>query len=197
MLTLWIVVVVLGVLEIFETGLLLFLLRGLGKMKQQGVFSISKAQPFDPGGLNVGEKAPSFVAVNQDGQTVRLEDVQGRRSILAFVSPGCTPCATTIEVLHTFLQEGRDIVVLVVGSVNREQNDAYAVEHHAQIPVLTPDADVNTAYQVQIKPFVFVLDEDGIVRAKGGMNDREHLEALLMKAFPTQTVPHTVLPVNH
>lgn len=126
-----------------------------------------------------------------------LEDVQGRQSILAFISPGCTPCATTIDVLHAFIQGGRDIAVLVVGSLKHEQNDAYAFEHHAHIPILTPDSDVDEAYHVQVKPFVFVLDEAGIVRAKGGMNDREHLEALLIAAFPTPTVPRKVLPVKN
>lgn len=197
MLTLWIVVIILGVLELFETVLLVLLLRALGKLKQQGVLDGNRRQSPGAWGLAVGEKAPSFVAINQDGHKVSLEDVQGRRGIVAFVSPSCTPCATTIDVLHALLQEGRDVAVLVVGSVNPEQNDAYAVEHHTPIPILTPDSDLDNIYQVRVKPFVFVLDEAGIIRAKGGLNDREHLEELLMMAFPMQTVPWTVVPVKN
>ncbi len=48
MLTLWIVVIVLGVLQLFEIGLLLFLLQGLGKMKQAGALFSTKQEssPF-------------------------------------------------------------------------------------------------------------------------------------------------------
>lgn len=197
MLILWIVVIVLGVLQLFEIGLLMFLLRGLGEMKQQGGLAGSQGQSPEAWGLAVGEKAPSFVATDQDGHNVSLEDMLGRRSILAFISPGCVSCATTIEVLDMFLQEEPDIAIWVIGSTHAQQNLAYAAEHHAHLSILTPAASIDDAYNIQVKPFVFVLDEAGIVLAKSGMNDRKHLDALLRKAFPTQTVPRSVLPLNN
>ena len=188
MLTLWIVVIALGVLELFETALLVLLLRALGQIKQQGRLAGSQGQSSGIDGLAVGEKAPSFVAVDQHDQALRMDDFKGRKRILAFITPGCTPCAETIEVLNAFSQDAHDVAVLIVGDTDRQQNMMYAVEHHAQMPVLTPDTTVDDIYQIRMKPFAFVIDEEGIVRAKSGLNDREHLEGLLMRAFPVTSV---------
>jgi len=148
MLTLWIVVIVLGVLELFETALLVLLLRALGQIKQQGGLAGSQRQSSGINGLAVGEKAPSFVAVDQHDQTLRMDDFKGRKRILAFITPGCTPCAETIEVLNAFSQDAHDVAVLIVGDTDHQQNMMYAVEHHAQMPVLTPDATVDDIYQI-------------------------------------------------
>lgn len=43
--------------------------------------------------LNVGEKAPNFELLNQDGQTVKLSDFQGKKVILfAFPKAGTGGC---------------------------------------------------------------------------------------------------------
>lgn len=55
MLTLWIVVIVLGVLQLFEIGLLMLLLRGLGELRQRRECSTSETW-----GIAVGEPAPSL-----------------------------------------------------------------------------------------------------------------------------------------
>ena len=62
MLALWIVVSVLCILVVFETVLLMLLLRALGQLRQQGAISSSGA--IQSGGLDIGEKAPSFIATN-------------------------------------------------------------------------------------------------------------------------------------
>lgn len=190
MLTLWIVVIVLGVLVLFETVLLMLLLRALGQIKQQGGLTGSQEQSSGINGLAVGEKAPSFVALDQHDRTIRMDDFKGRKRILAFITPGCTPCAETIEVLNAFLQDTHGIAVLIVGNSDRQQNSIYAIEHNAQMPVLTPAFDVDGIYHIRIKPFAFAIDEDGIIRAKSGLNNHEHLEELLMIAFPATSVSH-------
>ncbi len=188
MLTLWIVVIALGLLQIFETGLLMFLLRRLGEMKQQGVFFKRQSQSPNEWGPPLGEQAPLFNAVDQHKQTVRLKDMQGRKHLLAFISPGCALCVETIEMLNMFLQEEQDIVVLVFGGTDTKQNSVFANEHDATMSILTPDTEVSDAYGVKVRPFGFVLDENGIIRAKGPLNHREHLDVLLTIAFSLQVM---------
>jgi peroxiredoxin len=197
MLALWIVVIVLGVLVLFETMLLMLLLRALGQIKQQGRLAGSQKQSPADWGLAIGEKAPSFVATDQDGHPVSLEDMLGRRCILAFISLGCVSCVTTVETLDMFLQEEPDIAIWVIGSTHAQQNLAYAAEHHTHLPILTPATSIDDSYNIQVKPFVFVLDEAGIVRAKSGMNDRQHLDTLLRRAFPKHIVHRSALPLNN
>jgi len=115
-LTLWIVVIVLGMLQLFEIGLLMFLLRGLGKMKQAGALSSTKQEssPFADRGLAIGTQAPEFVVTDHAGRSITLKDSDGSWRILAFVSPGCPACAMTIKTLDDTLQERPDIAILVV-----------------------------------------------------------------------------------
>lgn len=192
MLTLWIVVIVLGVLELFETVLLVILLRGLGKMKQAGTLFSAKQEssPFADRGLAIGTQAPEFVVADHSGRSITLKDSDGSWRILAFVSPGCPACAMTIKTLDDTLQERPDIAILVVGGAARAANTAYAIERNASVPILTPEATLaNEVYLVQGIPFVYILDEVGMIRAKGVVNIPEHLQQLLLRA----NIPESLL----
>ncbi len=190
MLTLWIVVIVIGALQIFETVLLVFLLRGFGQMKQQGGFAGSQLQSPQEWGLAIGEKAPAFTGTDQDGNTVNVETYRGQRRILAFVAPGCSVCADVIAAMNAVVREKPDMVVLAVGDSDVERNHAYAVEHHASMPILaTPSPVDKELYRVQGVPFVFIVDETDTIRAKSIVNDSERLHAVLQSAFPPITVP--------
>ncbi|MGH2494350.1 MAG: peroxiredoxin family protein [Ktedonobacteraceae bacterium] len=181
--TLWIIsIVALWVLVLFETTLLVLLLRALGELKQGGAFS-----PHDVSqliGLEVGVQAPSFVASSYNGDSVQLEDFRGRRCILAFVSPDCSACAGAIEAIHRVQQEEHDLALLVVGGSDARQNERYAHEHQAQMPIWTaPLSLAMEVYRVPGVPFVFVLDANGVIRAKGTANQEEQLQALLKTVF--------------
>ena len=73
--------------------------------------------------------------------------------------------------------------MLVIGGVAKAANDAYALEQSAMMPILTPDATLaKEIYLVQEVPFVYILDESAIIRAKGVVNGLEHLQQLLVSA---------------
>lgn len=178
-------IIALWVLVLFETGLLLLLLRALGELRQKGTLASTDRRSLNRGGLAVGEKAPSFVAIDYDDNQISLEGYQGQRRILAFISPGCSACSGAIETLNVFLKKEQGVTVLVLGELNSSRNHAYATEHSAQMPILTPTPGVEEElYRVRALPFVFVIDEVGIIRAKGVVNESEHLQMLLLEAFP-------------
>jgi peroxiredoxin len=185
--TVWIAVLVFFcILVLFETGLVLLLLVAFGKLREQ----ISKHDDLrssrEP---QIGEYAPSFIATDQYGKKVKLEDFQWKRRILAFISPGCPPCADAIKTLNAALQEEQNLVVLAFGGTDLEKNRAYAVEYDAQMPFLTPEGDIlEKDYRVPAKPFALVVDEMGIIRAKGGLNNQFHLQHLLTIAFEPEPV---------
>lgn len=73
--------------------------------------------------------------------------------------------------------------MLVIGGAAKAANDAYAIEQNATIPILTPDSRLaKEVYLVQGVPFVYILDEAAIIRAKGVVNGLEHLQQLLVSA---------------
>jgi peroxiredoxin len=177
------------VLVIVETVLLVLLLRALGELRQKGVSRTDQPVQYPAlGGLAVGEPAPLFAARDQNGKEVKLEDFQGHRRILAFISPWCSACASAIAALDAFMEHERAIQLLVVGSTNSEQNRMYAAEHSERIPILTPDSDrIEDAYSVRGFPLVFVIDEAGVIKAKGGVNHPKQVQMLVASAFPSVT----------
>jgi len=79
---------------------------------------------------------------------------------------------------------------VVIGGPDREQNRVYADEHDAQLPILTPALGFDKElFRVERTPFVFVLDEAGVVRARGVVNGEKHLRELLMAARTPLPVP--------
>ncbi len=185
--------VVLWGLVLLETVLLVLLLRALGELRQQLKLALGTPGAQEPnleiGGLEVGERAPSFTATDQHGNTIQLDDWQGHCRLLAFISATCSTCQKTIGFLNDLLQSERDLQVLVVGmdhdwTTNREM----AKKSHAQMPVLTTDTDVaRQLYHVRMISVVFALDERGVIRAKKLVNEREHLDDLLAGAYPVPT----------
>jgi cytochrome oxidase Cu insertion factor (SCO1/SenC/PrrC family) len=123
-----IVIIAVCVVVLFEAILLLLILRVLGELKQRGVISNrSISQPSDRQGPEIGEYAPSFEGIDQDGISHSLESFRGKYRILAFVAPGCSACSDTIDALNRALQDNSDLQVLVVAGSNWQQNQAYTI----------------------------------------------------------------------
>ncbi len=135
------------------------------------------------GGLDIGEIAPTFVAIDQHNNVVHFDDFGKKRRLLAFVKPGCIICPKALEALEYLIQSEQDIIGLVVGSSSHEKNRMYITEHKINLPFLTPDSDsVKKLYKVRVSPLFFVVDEAGVIRAKGIVNRVEHLRQLLVAA---------------
>lgn len=176
--------IVLWVVVICETVLLLLLLRALGEIKKQGsLLSKGYTNTLDDGGLNIGEKAPAFTASDYRGNIISLNDFDRQQRILAFIFPGCSACTDALEALNYFAQDNPNKELLVVGSPDSKRNQAYATEHHAKMTILTPTPELaDETYRIQKVPFIFVIDEAGIIQAKGVVNKVEQLQALLLAA---------------
>ncbi len=59
--------------------------------------------------LEVGQKAPDFTGINQDGKEVSLQDFKGKKLILFFYpkdnTPGCTAAACNLRDNYSLLRE--------------------------------------------------------------------------------------------
>jgi peroxiredoxin len=176
----WIIsTVALWIVVLFETALLVLLLRALGALRQQ----ITRSTQVVPGGINIGEPMPSLEAIDQDGRKITLEEFQGHHRILAFISPGCQPCSQAIKVLDTMRLEQPGLPIFVVGASNSDENAAYAKEQGVNIPILTPLPGFGgERFRVRGVPIVFIIDEKGVVRAKDTITRREQVYELLNQA---------------
>ena len=129
--------------------------------------------------LKPGDKAPSFEAMNQRGETVRLDDFTGKKVLLFFYpkasTPGCTAEACNLrDNYQTFQSRGYEIIGVSADSEKKQLNfsEKYELPFHL---LADTDKKVIQAYGVWgPKKFMgreydgihrtsFVIDENGVI----------------------------------
>ena len=76
--------------------------------------------------LQVGDKAPEILGVNENGNEIKLSDYSGKKVVLYFYpkdnTPGCTAQACSLRDNYDILQkEGYDIIGVSTDSVTSHQ----------------------------------------------------------------------------
>ncbi len=132
-------------------------------------------------GLVVGEPAPALEVADLEGRTHRPGAARpdGRSTLLLFVSPTCPVCKSLLPVVKSARKDERGWmdVILASDGDSAEQREFVRSQGLEGIPYVV-SAALGLAYQVSRLPFAALLDEQGILRARGLVNSREHLESL-------------------
>lgn len=132
-------------------------------------------------GLTVGEPAPVLEVADLEGRAHQLGTprADGRSTLLLFVSPSCPVCKTLLSAVKSSARDERTWmdVILASDGDRAEQREFVRVQGLDGIPYVV-SAALGLAYQVSRLPFAALLDEKGILRARGLVNSREHLESL-------------------
>lgn len=160
-------------------GVVIFVL-----LRQLGVIYLGTAQGVANDGLEVGHAAPDFSLTQLDGKSVSLASFQTMPLVMIFGSPTCAPCRGLIPDLNAFAHDrANELGVLFLSRGDEDSARRLADELSIQVPVAShPDEKLPDAYQARVTPFGFLVDEQGVIRAKGLANNREHLELLLRNA---------------
>ena len=184
-------IIALWMVVLMETILLLRLLSVLGKLKQgDGALQQRDTPSPDLGGPAIGEQIIAFEAKDQHGTLFRSSELSGRKSILAFIFPGCKACEETISALNNLVEQQPAIAVVVIGGIDRHKNNAYADQYQALFPVLTPNSmHVVEQYRIRSFPFALAIDEEGIIYASKIVNRRKDVDMLLDAAFGSAVAP--------
>jgi methylamine dehydrogenase accessory protein MauD len=132
-------------------------------------------------GLNVGERAPMIDVVDLDGHERHLgaPHADGKSTLLVFVSPTCPVCKSLLPALKSGRKDERDWLDVVLASDgDPQEHRKFATDHGlAGVPYVVSTA-LGISYQVSRLPFAVLLDAAGVLRARGLVNSREHLESL-------------------
>jgi methylamine dehydrogenase accessory protein MauD len=132
-------------------------------------------------GLSVGQAAPIVTVDDLDGQSRRIgaprED--GKNTLILFLSPTCPVCKVLLPVLKSSQRSEQSWLQITLASDGdndiqlefRKRNGLMSFPY-----VLSPALGI--AYQVNRLPYAVLIDERGIVLARGLINSREHLESL-------------------
>ncbi|MBT6164830.1 MAG: redoxin domain-containing protein [Phycisphaerae bacterium] len=154
-------------------------------LAQNSVRPLDTTPKEDKKTVEVGEQAPAFELVDQNGKTHTLQEYEGKIVVLEWFNETCPYCKGTwgsglIPKLLTDLQEHKaEVVYLAVNSsANRpedkivESGKEFLEEFEIEIPILNDyNGKVGRAYKARTTPHMFVIDAEGILVYQGALSD--------------------------
>ena len=171
--------VVLWVVVVLLAGTVAALVRQIGVLYER----VAPAGALMVGrGPAVGETAPvihveTFSRATRD---VGGPSADGSTTLLFFLSPTCPVCKRLLPVLRSLVRHEAPALRLVLASDGpRDEHEAFVRDHRLDPASYVLSPALGVTYRVEKLPYAVLLDAAGIVRAKGLVNTREHLESLL------------------
>ncbi|RMF13839.1 MAG: hypothetical protein D6757_07375 [Alphaproteobacteria bacterium] len=156
----------------------LALMRQIGalhdRIRPVGALSLS-------GGLKPGQAVPPVVVhdVAQHPVSVSGEAEDGRARLLVFTAPNCPVCAELKETLAAIARQERDwLAVIQVSDGPLAEHEAAARASHEQGIPYVLSRNLGLLLEVGRLPYAALIDAQGVLKAKGLVNSREHLESL-------------------
>ena len=131
-------------------------------------------------GPAVGDAAPELQLADLAGEVVRVggESANGERTLLFFLSPTCPVCETLLPTLLRVAQGEPKLRVVFASDGEPEEHRVFAREHGLDTQGYVVSMELGVRFQVAKLPYAVLIDEAGIVRSKGIVNTREHVESL-------------------
>ena len=146
--------------------------------------------------LQIGDKAPSINAIDQNENSINLESYRGKKVVLYFypkdMTPGCTAQSCNLSDNYTALQKnGYDVLGVSCDSVKRHQK--FIAKHDLPFNLISDeDHKVVNDYGVwQLKKFMgreymgivrttFIIDENGLISdIISKVNTKEHTSQII------------------
>ncbi len=168
---LWLVVLVLG-------AAVVALMRQVGVLHERIAPAGALVGRESP---RTGETAPMLEVEDWNGRRVRIggKDPDGQGALLFFVSPSCPVCKTLLPVVSRVVEaEDASLRVIVASDGERAEHRDFVADHRLDGGTYVLSTPLGMAYQIGRLPYAVLLDDEGVVRGRGLVNTREHLESL-------------------
>ena len=149
--------------------------------------------------INVGDKAPEILGINEKGEEIRLSAYKGKKIVLYFYpkdsTAGCTKQACGFAELYPRFTE-KDAVILGVSKDSVKSHKNFETKYQLPFTLLSdPELSCILAYDVWkekknygkvsmgVVRTTYLIDEDGIIikafnKVKAAENPAQMLEAL-------------------
>ena len=146
----------------------------------QPAASVAVGTPLPPAGA-VNHRAPNVSLVTLDGRPVSIADFRGQVVILNFWYVACAPCHYEMPIIERVYHadQSRGVTVIGVDAVD----DAGSITQFARglgiDYTLLRDTSQQawSSYQITVTPTTFVIDRNGVIRAKlvGAITESQRL----------------------
>lgn len=132
-------------------------------------------------GPAVGAAAPVFTLPSlTGGPDVGIGFPAERSTLLFFLSPNCPVCKKLLPILRSLAAAEKSALRLVLASDgDAAEHQAFARQHQLDAFPYVISTPMGLAFRVSRLPFAVLIGADGMVKAKGLVNNREQLESLL------------------
>ena len=146
--------------------------------------------------LNIGDKAPDFVALNEFGQSISLSNFLGKKVILYFypkdMTPGCTAESCNLGENYKLLQE-KGFIVLGVSPDSSKSHQKFIDKYNLPFSLIADeDKAVIKAFGVWgpkkfmgkeydgVHRTTFIIDEDGVIeKVFSKVKTKDHTNQIL------------------
>ena len=173
---LWISNLVLWIVVLALAAVVAALVRQIGvlheRLRPVGALTLADAP-------EVGSAAPRAMATDLTGAAVAVggPDPGGRDTLLFFLSPTCPVCKALLPVVAS-LGRREHLHVILASDGPRQEHADFVVRERLALPYVL-GTELGLAYRVGKLPWAALIGADGVLRAQGLVNTREHLESLL------------------
>ena len=155
----------------------------LGLMRQVGLLherSSPMGAMITDHGPDIGDKAPELDLTDFAGRAVKIggPSADGRQTLLMFTAPPCPVCDKLFPIIKS-IARAEKISVVRISDGAPEEHRRFLDSHDLGEIRYVVSAEAGMAFQVGKIPYGVLLDPQGVIRAKGLTNTREHLESLL------------------
>jgi methylamine dehydrogenase accessory protein MauD len=134
------------------------------------------ALEMDAEGPELGSRAIEIETSDTKGRSVALGRL-GEDQLLLFVSPTCHVCERVLPALPAVARAGR-LTPYVITDADAEETALQFAHKRVDAPIVAGVA-IAQAYEIPGTPYIVATDADGIVQAKGTVNNLEQVEGLV------------------
>ncbi|MFC1633994.1 thioredoxin-dependent thiol peroxidase [Planctomycetota bacterium] len=144
--------------------------------------------------LNVGDKAPAFSLLNQNGKQVSLSEFKGKNLLLYFYpkadTPGCTKQGCSIRDASKGLKK-LSMAAVGISPDEPTKQKKFDDKYGLGFPLLSdPDHKVAKAYGAWGKKSMYGKMYEGIIRSSFVIDGRGKIMQASYKVKPLDTVPN-------
>ena len=134
--------------------------------------------------------APPFEGVDQNGNSIRLQDLRGRKVILYFYpkddTPGCTKEACNLRDNYAALQEA-GYTIIGVSADTIESHKKFAEKYHLPFSLLAdPEKKIISAYQAWGKKKLYGKEYEGTLRITYIIDENGIISRIIKNVKPEQ-----------
>lgn len=129
-------------------------------------------------GVAVNEPAPKVTAADRNGRPLNFGYPADKGQLLFFLSPTCPICKSLLPAVKAIAKARTDLEVVYVSDGDLEAQAALIREFKLEDAPYVVGPEVGMTYQIGKLPYAVLIDAAGVLRAKGLVNSREHLDSL-------------------